>query len=139
MPVGRGKTVTVDRDEHPRPSTTLDDLTKLKTPFRTPDTVMAGNASGIDDGAAAVVVARESAVKEHGLAPRARILGMAAAGVAPRIMGIGPAPSTEKPMVRLGCKIGDFDVIEPNEAFAAQVLAALRMLGLPDGAALSHI
>ena len=92
----------------------------------------AGNASGVNDGAAAVIIASEAAVKAHGLTPRARITGMAAAGVPPRIMGIGPAPSTEKLLSRLGWKISDFDVIELNEAFAAQGLAVTRMLGLPD-------
>ena len=121
-------------DEHPRPETTLDGLGKLKTPFRDPGTVTAGNASGVNDGAAAMIIASEAAVKEHGLTPRARITGMAAAGVPPRIMGIGPVPSTQKLMARLGLKIGDFDVIELNEAFASQALACMRQLGLPDDA-----
>ena len=130
-----GKTpVTVDKDEHPRPETTLDGLGKLKTPFRDPGTVTAGNASGVNDGAAAMIIASEAAVKAHGLTPRARITGMAAAGVPPRIMGIGPVPSTQKLMARLGLKIGDFDVIELNEAFASQALACMRQLGLPDDA-----
>ncbi|HEX3708806.1 MAG TPA: 3-oxoadipyl-CoA thiolase [Pseudolabrys sp.] len=131
---GRKETVTVDKDEHPR-ETTLEQLAKLKTPFRNPGTVTAGNASGVNDGAAAMIVASESAVKQHGLKPRARILGMAAAGVPPRIMGIGPVPSTQKLMARLGHKISDYDVIELNEAFASQSLAVLRQLGLPDDAA----
>ncbi len=130
----KGKPVTVDRDEHPRPATTLADLTRLKTPFRSPGTVTAGNASGVNDGAAAIIVASEAAARRHGLTPRARILGMATAGVAPRIMGIGPVPATEKLMARLGLTIGDFDVIELNEAFASQSLAVLRGLGLPDDA-----
>jgi 3-oxoadipyl-CoA thiolase len=130
---GRKETVTVDKDEHPR-ETTLEQLAKLKTPFRNPGTVTAGNASGVNDGAAAMIVASESAVKQHGLKPRARILGMAAAGVPPRIMGIGPVPSTQKLMARLGHKISDYDVIELNEAFASQSLAVLRQLGLPDDA-----
>ena len=97
-------------------------LAKLKTPFRNPGTVTAGNASGVNDGAAAMILASEAAVKKHGLTPRARILGMASAGVPPRIMGIGPVPSTRKLMERLGLKIGDFDLIELNEAFASQAL-----------------
>ncbi len=132
---GRKEAVTVDKDEHPRPQTTLDQLAKLKTPFRNPGTVTAGNASGVNDGAAAVIVASEEAVKEHGLTPRARVLGMASAAVPPRIMGIGPVPATQKLMARLGHKIGDYDLIEINEAFASQSLACLRQLGLPDDAA----
>jgi 3-oxoadipyl-CoA thiolase len=130
----RGKPVTVAVDEHPRADTTLEGLAKLKTPFRTPGTVTAGNASGVNDGAAAMIIASEEAVKVHGLKPRARILGMATAGVPPRIMGIGPVPATQKLLARLGLKIGDFDAIEINEAFAAQVVACLRQLGLPDDA-----
>ena len=131
----RGKPVTVAVDEHPRADTTLEGLAKLKTPFRTPGTVTAGNASGVNDGAAAMILASEEAVKAQGLKPRARILGMATAGVPPRIMGIGPVPATQKLLARLGLKIGDFDAIEINEAFAAQVVACLRQLGLPDDAA----
>jgi 3-oxoadipyl-CoA thiolase len=131
----KGDVVKVDTDEHPRPSTTLEQLAKLKTPFRNPGTVTAGNASGVNDGAAALIVASEQAVKEHGLTPRARVVGMASAAVPPRIMGIGPVPSTRKLMARLGHKIGDYDVIELNEAFAAQSLACLRQLGLADDAA----
>ncbi|MBI3436867.1 MAG: 3-oxoadipyl-CoA thiolase [Proteobacteria bacterium] len=134
VPGGKSGPIMVDTDEHPRPQTTPDDLAKLKTPFRTPGTVTAGNASGVNDGAAAMIVASASAVERHGLTPRARVLGMAAAGVAPRIMGIGPVPSTRKLMQRLGLKIADFDLIELNEAFAAQALACLRQLGLPDDA-----
>ena len=130
----KGETVKIDQDEHPRPETTLDQLAKLKTPFRNPGTVTAGNASGINDGAAALIIASEAAVKAYGLTPRARILGMASAGVPPRIMGIGPVPSTQKLMARLGHKIGDYDVIELNEAFASQSLAVLRQLGLSDDA-----
>ena len=130
----KGETVKVDKDEHPRPDTTLEQLTKLKTPFRNPGTVTAGNASGVNDGAAALILASEAAVKAHGLTPRARILGMASAAVPPRIMGIGPVPSTQKLMARLGIKIGDFDLIEINEAFASQSLACLRQLGLADDA-----
>src|SRR6476661_264951 len=109
--------VKVEADEHPRPETTLEGLAKLKTPFRDPGTVTAGNASGVNDGAAAMIVASEAAVKAYGLTPRVRITGMASAGVPPRIMGIGPVPSTRKVMERLGLRIGDFDVIELNEAF----------------------
>ncbi len=130
----KGEIVKVDKDEHPR-ETTLEQLAKLKTPFRNPGTVTAGNASGVNDGAAAMIVASEAAVKAHGLTPRARILGMASAAVPPRIMGIGPVPSTQKLMARLGHKISDYDVIELNEAFASQSLAVLRQLGLADDAA----
>jgi 3-oxoadipyl-CoA thiolase len=130
----KGKPIIFEADEHPRPATTLEDLAKLKTPFRNPGTVTAGNASGVNDGAAAMVIASESSIKTQGLTPRARILGMATAGVAPRIMGIGPVPATEKLMRRLGLAISDFDVIELNEAFASQSLAVLRTLGLPDDA-----
>jgi 3-oxoadipyl-CoA thiolase len=134
VPGGKAGPVKVEADEHPRPETTLEGLGKLKTPFRTPGTVTAGNASGVNDGAAAMIIASEAAVKAHGLRPRARITGMASAGVPPRIMGIGPVPSTRKLMERLGLKIGDFDVIELNEAFASQGLAVMRQLGLPDDA-----
>ncbi|HEY2755075.1 MAG TPA: 3-oxoadipyl-CoA thiolase [Pseudolabrys sp.] len=130
----KGEVVKVDTDEHPRPETTLEQLTKLRTPFRNPGTVTAGNASGVNDGAAALILASEEAVKAHGLTPRARILGMASAAVPPRIMGIGPVPATRKLMARLGQKIGDYDLIEINEAFASQSLACLRQLGLADDA-----
>ena len=134
-PGGKAGPIIVDKDEHPRPETTAEQLAKLKTPFRTPGTVTAGNASGVNDGAAALILASADAVKAHGLMPRARVLGMASAGVPPRIMGIGPVPSTQTLMARLGIKIGDFDVVELNEVFAAQALAVLRQLGLPDDAA----
>jgi 3-oxoadipyl-CoA thiolase len=134
VPGGKNGPVVVDRDEHPRPNTTLEDLAKLKTPFRSPGTVTAGNASGVNDGAAAMIIASEAATKTHGLTPRARILGMASAGVPPRIMGIGPVPSTLKLLERLKLKIADFDLIELNEAFASQALAVLRQLGLADDA-----
>lgn len=130
----KGETVKVDKDEHPRPDTTLEQLAKLKTPFRNPGTVTAGNASGVNDGAAALILASAAAVKAHGLTPRARILGMASAAVPPRVMGIGPVPSTQKLMARLGHKISDYDIIELNEAFASQSLAVMRQLGLPDDA-----
>jgi 3-oxoadipyl-CoA thiolase len=134
VPGRKGEVVRVDKDEHPRPETTLEQLTKLKTPFRNPGTVTAGNASGVNDGAAAMIVASEAAVKAHGLTPRARILGMASAAVPPRVMGIGPVPATQKLMARLGLTISDFNLIELNEAFASQSLACLRQLGLPDDA-----
>jgi 3-oxoadipyl-CoA thiolase len=133
-PGGKSGPIVVDKDEHPRPETTLEGLAKLKTPFRSPGTVTAGNASGVNDGAAAMIIASEAAVKRHGLTPRARVLGAASAGVPPRIMGIGPVPASRKLMDRLKLKIGDFDVIELNEAFAAQSLAVLRQLGLRDDA-----
>jgi acetyl-CoA acyltransferase len=129
----KGDPVIVDRDEHPR-ETTLEKLASLGTPFRKGGSVTAGNASGVNDGAAAVLVASEAAVKRFGLTPLARITGLATAGVPPRIMGIGPAPATQKLCARLGIKPADFDVIELNEAFAAQGLASLRLLGLPDDA-----
>src|ERR1700682_756558 len=131
---GKAGPVKVDKDEHPRPDTTLEQLAKLKTPFRNPGTVTAGNASGVNDGAAAMIIASEAAVKAHGLKPRARILGMASAAVPPRIMGIGPVPATEKLAARLGIKVSKFDVIELNEAFASQALAVLRQLGVPEDA-----
>ena len=134
VPGGKAGPIVVDKDEHPRPETTLEGLAKLKTPFRNPGTVTAGNASGVNDGAAALILASEEAVKRHGLKPRARVLGMASAGVPPRIMGIGPVPATRKLLERLGLKVSDFDVIELNEAFAAQSLACLRQLGLKDDA-----
>ena len=129
----RGETIEVDTDEHPRPGTDAAALAKLK-PLFAEGTVTAGNASGINDGAAALIVASEEAVKRFGLTPRARILGMASAGVAPRVMGVGPVPATQKLMTRLGLGIDDFDAIELNEAFASQSLAVLRGLGLADDA-----
>jgi 3-oxoadipyl-CoA thiolase len=132
---GRKGTVTVDRDEHPRPDTTIEELARLKTPFRKQGgTVTAGNASGVNDGAAALIIASEAAASRHDLTPRARIVAMATAGVPPRIMGMGPAPATEKLLARLGLRLSEIDVIELNEAFAAQGLAVLRQLGLPDDA-----
>ncbi|MFY8115425.1 MAG: 3-oxoadipyl-CoA thiolase [Rhabdaerophilum sp.] len=133
IPQKKGDPVVVERDEHPR-APTLEKLASLGTPFRKGGSVTAGNASGVNDGAAAVLVASEAAVKRFGLMPLARITGLATAGVPPRIMGIGPAPATQKLCARLGLKPADFDVIELNEAFAAQALASLRMLGLPDDA-----
>ena len=134
VPGGKAGPIMVDKDEHPRPETTMEQLAKLRAAFRTPGTVTAGNASGVNDGAAAMIVASSEAVKRHGLTPRARVLGMASAGVPPRVMGIGPVPSTRKLVERLGLKIGDFDLVEINEAFASQSLACLRQLGLPDDA-----
>jgi len=132
--LGKKDSVIVAKDEHPRADTSLEALAKLKPAFRTPGTITAGNASGVNDGAAAMILASEEAAKQHGLTPRARILGMATAGVPPRIMGIGPVPATQKLMARLKLRIQDFDVIELNEAFASQSLACLRKLGIPDDA-----
>jgi len=134
VPGGKAGPVTVSKDEHIRPDTTAEGLAKLKNFVRDPGTVTAGNASGVNDGAAAMIIASEAAVKKYGLKPVARIIGMASAGVPPRVMGIGPVPSTRKLMERYGLKISDFDVIELNEAFASQSLACLRQLGLPDDA-----
>jgi acetyl-CoA C-acetyltransferase len=130
----KGDPIIVDRDEHPRPGTTIDQLSKLKG-VNGPDlSVTAGNASGVNDGAAALVVASEAAAKAEGLTPKARIVAMAAAGVEPRIMGVGPAPAARRVLERAGLSIGQMDVIELNEAFAAQALAVLRDLDLPDDA-----
>ena len=128
---GRKGDTVVDRDEHPR-ETTLEALGKLRTPFRQPGTVTAGNASGVNDGSAALLVASAEAARRHGLEPRARVVAMATAGVAPRIMGIGPAPAVEKLLARTGLKLSEVDVIELNEAFASQGLAVLRQLGVAD-------
>ena len=130
----RGEPVVVEVDEHPRPDTTLDQLARLPTPFRAGGSVTAGNASGVNDGAAALLVASEAACGRFGLEPLARVVGGGAAGVPPRIMGIGPAPATRKLCARLRWAIGEVDVIELNEAFASQALATLRQLGLPDDA-----
>ncbi len=132
IPQRKGDPIIVNTDEHPRPSTTLEALGKLRAPFRDGGSVTAGNASGVNDGAAALIIASEEAVKKHGLTPIARILGGATAGVPPRIMGIGPAPASKKLMARLGLTPSDFDVIELNEAFACQGLATLRELGVAD-------
>ena len=128
----RGDPIVVDTDEHPREGTTMEALAKLPTPFRNPGTVTAGNASGVNDGACAAVLASAEGAERYGLTPRARILGMQTAGVPPRIMGIGPAPASQKLLDRLGLSINDMDVIELNEAFAAQGLAVLRQLGVAD-------
>jgi acetyl-CoA acyltransferase len=127
----KGPAVLVERDEHPR-ATSLEALAKLPTPFRAGGTVTAGNASGVNDGAAALILASAEAARRHGLTPRARVLGGASVGVAPRVMGIGPLPASARLLARLGLAIGDFDVIELNEAFAAQALAVTRGLGLAD-------
>ncbi|MGI8931650.1 MAG: 3-oxoadipyl-CoA thiolase [Sphingomicrobium sp.] len=137
IPQRKGEAVIVDRDEHPR-MTSLDALAKLKPIVRDGGTITAGNASGVNDGAAALVVASQAAVEKYGLTPRAKVLGTAVAGVAPRIMGIGPAPASKKLLDRLGLTIGDIDVVELNEAFAAQGLAVVRQLGLADDAPKVH-
>lgn len=129
---GRKGDTIVDTDEHPRPDTTLEALARLKTPFRTPGTVTAGNASGVNDGAAALMIASEAAARAHGLTPRGRVVAMTTAGVPPRVMGIGPAPATEKLLARTGLSLDEIDVIELNEAFASQALAVTRRLGLAD-------
>ncbi|MCW0392107.1 MULTISPECIES: 3-oxoadipyl-CoA thiolase [Xanthomonas] len=131
----RGETIEVGVDEHPRADTTPEALARLKPIFRQPGTVTAGNASGINDGAAALLLASDAQVQALGLTPRARVLGFASAGVEPAYMGIGPVPATRKLLARLGLSIGDFDAIELNEAFAAQGLACLRELGVADDAA----
>jgi acetyl-CoA acyltransferase len=133
IPRRRGDPVVVDTDEHPR-ETSLELLGALPTPFRQGGTVTAGNASGVNDGAAALIVADEATAARHGLVPIARVVAGAAAGVPPRIMGIGPAPATEKLCARLGLAPSDFDVVELNEAFASQGLAVLRRLGIADDA-----
>jgi len=135
IPRRKGEPVVVDTDEHPRPDTTLEALAKLGTPFRKEGgTVTAGNASGVNDGACAMLVASEAAARRHGLTPRARVVATATAGVAPRIMGFGPAPAVKRVLAKAGLGIGDIAVIELNEAFAAQGLAVTRDLGLPDDA-----
>ncbi len=134
IPQRKGDPIVVEADEHPRAGTSLEKLAGLPTPFREGGSVTAGNASGINDGAAAMLIASEAALKEHKLEPIARVLGAASAGVAPRIMGMGPAPASEKLLRRLGLGIEDMDVIELNEAFASQALAVLRQLGVPDDA-----
>ncbi len=132
VPQRRGDPVMVEKDEHPRGDTTLDKLAQLRPAFRKGGSVTAGNSSGVNDGSCALVLASEQGAKDHGLTPKARILGMASAGVPPRIMGMGPAPASSKLLDRLGLKIDDFDIIELNEAFAAQGLAVLRQLGIDD-------
>ncbi|RWM02488.1 MAG: 3-oxoadipyl-CoA thiolase [Mesorhizobium sp.] len=134
IPQRKGDAIVVSKDEHPRAGTTIETLAKLPTPFRQGGTVTAGNASGVNDGAAALIIASEAAAKKHGLTPIARILGGAVAGVAPRIMGIGPAPATRKLCARLGLTPEQFDVVELNEAFASQGIAVLRQLGISEKA-----
>ncbi|SES12698.1 3-oxoadipyl-CoA thiolase [Sphingobium sp. YR768] len=131
----KGGVIVVDKDEHPRPDTTADQLAKLKGVVRVDGSVTAGNASGVNDGACALLIASEAAARGHGLTPRARIVAMATAGVAPRIMGMGPAPATRKVLALAGLTLDDMAVIELNEAFASQGLAVLRDLGIPDDAA----
>lgn len=134
IPQRKGDPIIVDTDEHPRPATTPEQLAKLR-PINGPDlTVTAGNASGVNDGAAAMLVASEQAAKDHNLTPIARVVGISAAGVEPRVMGIGPVPATQKVLARAGLTIDQMDVIELNEAFAAQGIATLRALGVPDDA-----
>ncbi|WP_454919043.1 3-oxoadipyl-CoA thiolase [Xanthobacter sediminis] len=135
IPQKKGEAKLVELDEHPRPDTTLEQLAKLKGVVRPDGSVTAGNASGVNDGACAVILASEAAALIHGLKPRARIVAMATAGVPPRIMGMGPAPATRKVLALAGLTLPDMDVIELNEAFASQGLAVLRELGLPDDAA----
>lgn len=132
IPQRKGDPIVVSADEHPRPSTTLEALQKLKTFVKADGTVTAGNASGVNDGAAALILATKEAAEKHGLTPLAKVLGGATAGVAPRIMGFGPAPASKKLMARLGLSQQDFAVIELNEAFASQGLATLRDLGIAD-------
>ncbi|MEO6321405.1 MAG: 3-oxoadipyl-CoA thiolase [Polaromonas sp.] len=134
VPGKKGESRIVEHDEHLRADTTLATLAALTASFREGGSVTAGNASGVNDGAAALLLASEGAARTHGLTPLARVIGIATAGVAPRVMGIGPLPATRKLLAQTGLSIGDFDVIELNEAFAAQGLAVLRALGLPDDA-----
>ena len=133
IPQKKGDHLKVERDEHPR-ETSVEALARLRPIVKHDGTVTAGNASGVNDGAAALILASEEAARRHGLTPRARVLGAATAGVAPRIMGIGPAPASEKLLARLGLKVAEMDVVELNEAFASQGLAVLRRLGLSDDA-----
>jgi len=132
IPQRKGDDIVVDKDEHPRAGTTAEKLSGLKAAFREGGTVTAGNSSGVNDGACALIIASEDAVKKHGLEPKARVLGMASAGVPPRVMGIGPVPATEKLLSKLGLKTDDLDIIELNEAFAAQSLGVLRGLNIAD-------
>jgi len=132
IPQRKADPIIVDKDEHPRPGTTVEKLGKLPTPFREGGSVTAGTASGVNDGAAALIIASEAAVKKYGLKPIARVVGGATAGVPPRIMGFGPAPASKKLLARLGLTTDQLDVIELNEAFASQGLATLRDLGIAD-------
>jgi 3-oxoadipyl-CoA thiolase len=135
IPQKKGDPLPFSEDEHPRPDTTLETLTKLKPILKPTGTITAGNASGVNDGACALLLASESAAKRHGLTPRARVVAAAATGVAPRIMGMGPAPASRKVLAKAGLSLGQMDTIELNEAFASQALAVLRDLGIPDDAA----
>jgi len=137
IPQRKGDPKKFDTDEHPRPDTTLEALQKLKPVVKPGGTVTAGNASGVNDGSVAMILATEAAAKKHGLTPKARVIASATAGVAPRIMGVGPAPATRKVLAKTGLSLSQMDVIELNEAFAAQALAVTRDLGLPDDA--SHV
>ena len=134
IPQKKGDAVLITQDEHPRPDTTLEALAKLKGIVKPDGTVTAGNASGVNDGACALLLASEEAVKKYGLTPKARVIAAATAGVAPRIMGMGPVPATRKVLAKTGMTLDQMDVVELNEAFAAQALAVLRELGLPDDA-----
>jgi acetyl-CoA acyltransferase len=135
IPQKKGDPLLFAEDEHPRPETTLEALSKLKPIVKPDGTITAGNASGVNDGACALLLASESAVKRHGLTPKARVVTAAAAGVAPRIMGMGPAPATRKVLAKAGLSLGLMETVELNEAFASQALAVLRDLGIPDDAA----
>jgi acetyl-CoA acyltransferase len=135
IPQNKGEALLFCEDEHPRPATTMEGLSKLKPVVKPDGTITAGNASGINDGACALLLASESAAKRHGLTPRARVVAAAAAGVAPRIMGVGPIPATRKVLAKSGLSLGQMETIELNEAFASQALAVLRELGIPDDAA----
>lgn len=132
IPQRKGEPVIINKDEHPRPGTGLQDLSRLPTPFRDNGTVTAGNASGVNDGSCMLLIASEAAIKQYRLKPRARVLHTATAGVAPRVMGIGPAPASQKVLAHTGLKLADMNTIELNEAFAAQGIAVLRLLGLAD-------
>ena len=134
VPQRRQDDIIVDTDEHPRPATNAEDLARLKPAFREGGSVTAGNAAGVNDGAAALIVASEAAAKRHGLKPRARVVAAAMVGVTPRIMGIGPVPASQKVLRKAGLALHQMDIVELNEAFACQVLACLRQLGLPDDA-----
>jgi 3-oxoadipyl-CoA thiolase len=134
VPDPKGNAVKIFVDEHPRPDTTMEKLAKLKGVVRAEGTVTAGNASGLNDGAAALLLASDAAISRYGLTPRARVVGASVVGVPPRIMGVGPAPATQRLLQRLGWQIGEVDAIELNEAFASQALEVLRRLGLPDDA-----
>jgi acetyl-CoA acetyltransferase family protein len=131
----KGDTILFSVDEHPRPDTTLEALSKLKPIVKPGGTITAGNASGVNDGACALLLASETAVRQHGLTPKARVIAAAAAGIAPRVMGIGPVPATRKVLAKAKVALEEMNVIELNEAFASQALAVLRELGVPDDAA----